>query len=295
MADLSSSDLVQRCRDLLGDHPYETTSTTTTTNATVAVVDGTRWEEGAIGEWQTGTVGYEQFYVQSVSVNNLVTVRGYGGTTAETHTSGDRVFRVESGFKGREIQQAVNQAVLDLWPHAWITGSVSLTWAATTKWFNLNAASLGIVSVMQLYGSSPTQVGIFRDRYYGGGKTYVVRRGLPTALVASTNGMAFPQGVYDTSNALTVTDMRAVTGTTDIKDSSNLPVAEAVTYGAVGRLLKSREIARSIYGQTQTVAGTVGTGARLQAGAWYETEFRRRLETIALRLHQLYNPDQVWS
>jgi len=407
MPDLSSTDLVQRVRDMLGYTPYETTSTTTGTGTTVAVVDGTRWDEGAIGEWQTGTVGYEQFYVQTVAVNNLTVVRGYNGTTAEAHTSGDRVLRIDNdGFSGRQLQQAINQSVLDLWPWVWKTGTVSLTYAGTTKWYNLNALTLGVVGVKQQKNSTTTDVGIFKDRYYGNGLTYLVRRDLPTAVVASTNGMTFPSGVYDTrdpgANAILVTDVRAVTGATDavaeveavtldafsgvdsfkltwnavesaiitrgtnytaagikaviegisgfvgpvtvssvsddgflvtwaipgaqalaplsvtsgvgvtgdvvrvpagsaatttgdIKDTSNLPVAEAVVYGAVARLMRASEIRRVTFGSPLEAVQTSGTGARLQLSGFYEDQYRKRLEELSVRLRQLYTPDSVWS
>jgi len=301
MADLSSTDLVQRVRDMLGYTPYETTSTTTTTSTTVAVVDGTRWDEGAIGEWQTGTVGYEQFYVQSVASNNLTVVRGYNGTTAETHTSGDRVLRIDSdGFSGRQVSQAINQAVLDLWPYVWKTGTVSITYASTTRWFDLNSLTLGISQVTQQKNvTSPVDVGIFRDRYYGDGLTYIVRRDLPTAIAASTTGMTFPQGAYDSrtsgGNTINVTDIRAITGTTDISDTSITPVAEAVTYGALSRLLKAKEIGRIVFGLPLEAVQTSSTGVRLQLGAFYDGEFRKRIENISVRLRQLHHVDQVWA
>jgi hypothetical protein len=302
MADLSVSDLVQRVRDLLGDHPYETTSTTTTTSTTVAVVDGTRWEEGAIGEWQTGTVGYEQFYVQSVAANNLTVVRGYDGTTAETHTSGDRVLRIDSeSFAGRKIQQAINQAVLELWPYVWKTGTVSLTYApTTTKWYDLNAATVGIVKVLQQKSTTIPDYGRFGFTTELGGRPYVVRFGLPAAIAASTKGISFPGGVYDSrdpgANSIIVTDKRIITGTTDIPDSSVLPVAEAVTFGAVARLLKAKEIARVVFGAPLEAVQTSSTGVRLQTAAYYDDQFRRRLETLDYRLRQLHDPDRaMWN
>ncbi len=301
MADLSSSDLVQRVRDMLNDQPYETTSTTTTTSTTVAVVDGTRWDEGAVGEWQTGTVGYEQFYVQSVSSNNLTVVRGYNGTTAETHTSGDRVVRIDrSAFSGRSIQQSITQTLNDAWPMVWKIGTVTLTYApSTTKWYDLNLLTLGISSVKQQKNSTIADIGIFKDRYYGGVLTYIVRRDLPAALVSSGIGMTFPTGVYDPrasgANSIIVTDVRALTGTTDIPDTASLPVAEAFVYGAVARLLRAKEIARVQYGASLEASQTVGAGDRLQVSSWFDKEYRNRIEAISYRLFDLYDPDQVWG
>ncbi len=296
MADLSSSDLVQRVRDLLGDNPWQTTSTTTTTSTTVAVPDGTLWTFGAIGEWQTGTVGYEQFYVQSVSSNNLTVIRGVNGTTAESHTSGDAVIR-NPGFAGRQLQQAITQTLMELWPYVWKVGTDTLTYASTTKWYDLNSLTLGIVNVMQRKNVTPADIGIFNDKVRGHGKYYMTQRNLPTGLVTSTNGITFPAGVYDTSGtySIIVTDIRQVTGTTDIRDTSNEPVAEAVTFGAIARILKASEIKRALYGSSQTTEATVGVGTRLQLGAFYEQEFRKRLTTLQLRLKSLYDPDILWS
>jgi hypothetical protein len=296
MADLSSSDLVQRVRDLLGDNPWQTTSSTTGTGTTVAVPDGTLWSFGAIGEWQTGTVGFEQFYVQSVSGNNLTVTRGVNGTTAESHANGDAVIR-NPGFAGRQIQQAITQTLMELWPYVFKVGAISLTYSATTKWYDLNALTLGIVSVQQQKNVTPADVGVFNDKMYGYGKSYIVRRNLPTALVSSGNGMTFPAGVYDTSgtNAIKVSDIRQITGTTDIVDSSNLPVAEAVTFGAIARILKATEIKRTLYGDALSTEGTVSVGQRLQLGAFYDGEFRKRLVTLQIRLKQLYDPDVLWS
>src|SRR4030042_1156562 len=90
----AKTSLIQDIRDVLNDEPWETTSTTTGTGATVAVPDGTKGAAGDVLEWpDTGTVGGEQALVLSVSSNDLTTDRGFNGTTAEAHTSGDRVLK----------------------------------------------------------------------------------------------------------------------------------------------------------------------------------------------------------
>lgn len=295
MPDLSSSDLVQRVRDLIYERPYETTSTTTDTGTTVAVVDGTRWEEGAIGEWQTGTVGGEQFYVRSVSVNNLTVQRGYAGTTAETHTSGDRVLKNPT-YTYRQIKQSIEQTVLELWPYVYTAGTASITPApSTTYWYDTNAALLGVISVTQLMSLTPEKVGRFGPRPILGasGRLYKIERNLPASLVTSTIGIAFPSGFYHDTNTVTLNYMKAVTGTTDIKDSGNLPVAECVVYGAVSRLLQLQEISRATWGEG--AESNVSQGARLQAGSWYKEEYRNRLQTLGIRIKDFYQPDIIWK
>ena len=288
---VSTSALVPYVRDQLYERVYETTSTTTTTATTVAVTDGTRWAEGDIGEWQTGTVGGEQFYVKSVSSNDLTVVRGYAGTTAETHTSGDRILK-NPRYTYRQIFRALTQALGDLWPQVWTTGTVSITPApSTTIWYNLHASTLGIVSVQQLLGTTPEQgVRYGTHTLHGTGfKQYIAERGMLSGLVASGNGMKFPNGFYATST-VTVTDMRAVTGTSDIEDSTTLPVAEAVTLGAVVRLLGGSEIQRISYAENTDVEPQI----RLAASAYYRREAAAAIEKCARKLNELYVPDVIW-
>ena len=283
---VSISALIPRVRDLLADRPWETTSTTTTTATTVAVPDGTLWAEGDIGEWQTGTVGGEQFYVQAVVANNLTVVRGYAGTTAETHTSGDRVVK-NPVYTYRQITQAITEYVNELWPFVYKTGTVSLTPVSTTVWYDLNALTIGIVSVIQLYGSSNTYAGRFGMR---GNLPFEVDYNLPAALCASGRGMRFPSGMYHSSNTITVTDQRAVTGTSDIEDSGQFPVGDCLVHFAAGRLLQALEIRRVSAGQPSDTAASVSTGARLQTGAWYANLGKQKLELLKQKYEMFYQP-----
>jgi len=283
---VSISALIPRVRDLLADRPWETTSTTTTTSSTVAVPDGTLWDQGDIGEWQTGTVGGEQFYVQSVAGNNLTVVRGYAGTTAETHSSGDRVVKNPT-YSYRQITQALTQGVNALWPFVYKTGTVTLTPSSTTVWYDLNASTEGVVAVVQQYGSSGQYVGRFGQR---GNLPFEWDPNMPTALCASGKGMRFPSGLYDSSNSILVTDKRYVTGTSDIEDSGVLPVGDYLVHFACGILLQSAEIWRESGAALDNVATTVGTNQRLQTGAWFTAQAKKKLEMLAIKFEQKYQP-----
>ncbi len=291
MSAKSISDLIPRTRDLLYDFTWETTSTTTTTSTTVAIPDGTLWSEGDIGEWQTGTVGYEQFYVTTVSVNNLTVIRGYNGTTAETHTSGDRVVK-NPLYSGRQIQQAVTQELGYMWPAVYKTGDVDLTPSATTAWYDLNAATVGIVSVYQQYGSSPTNIGRFG---HPGEFPFEVDYVLPTSLVASGKGIRFRSGMYHATNHIHVIDERIITGTTDIPDDGQFPVADCVVWLAAGRLVESTEIKRDSQGMPQDQTSTVGQGVRLQTGAFLKQQGKKKLEELKYKFESYYNPVRLWT
>jgi len=292
MADKSISDLIPRVRDLLYDTPWETTSTTTTTSTTVAVPDGTLWDFGAIGEWQTGTVGYEQFSVVSVAANNLTVIRGYNGTTAETHTSGDRVVR-DPLYSGRQIQQAITGEMQYLWPFVYKTGDVDLTPSTTTVWYDLNAATVGVVRVYQQYGVSGVSVGRFGQA--GGDFPFEVDYVLPTGLVASGKGIRFRAGMYHASNHIHVIDMRVITGTSDIPDSSQFPVADCLIWLATGRLVEATEVKRDSQGLPQDTLTTVSTGVRLQNGAYFKQQGKKMLELLKYDYKTYYQPIRMWS
>ena len=140
---------------------------------------------------------------------------------------------------------------------------------------------------------------MFRDRYQGDGLSYIVQKNLPTTICASTTGMYFPSGVYDSrtsgGNSIVVTDIRALTGTSDIEDSANLNVAEAITLGAVARLLKAKEVGRTVQGVPASVQASTGTGSRYSLAVAFEQDFRRRLMELQIRLRDIYDPDFLWE
>lgn len=294
MTDLSISDLVPRVRDLLYDTPWETTSTTATTATTVAVPDGTLWSEGDIGEWQTGTVGYEQIYVTTVAANNLTVIRGYNGTTAETHTSGDRVIK-NPLYSGRQIQKAITGEMQHLWPFVYKTGDVDLTPLSTTVWYDLNALTVGIVRVYQLYGASGAGASIGRFGLKGGEFPFEVDYVLPSGLVTSTKGIRFRSGMYHSSNHIHVIDQRVITGTTDIVDTSQFPVADCLIWLAAGRLVQATEIKRDSQGAPQDTQTTVSTGVRLQSGAYFKQQGKKMLELLKYDYQQYYQPIRMWT
>ena len=244
--------LVDDIRDFLGDEPWETTSTTTTTSTTVAVPDGTKWAAGDVGEWTySGTVGGELFLVSSVSSNNLTVVRGYGGTTAETHSSGDRVLK-NPAYYNIHIVEAIDRVIESMYPTVWTSATTTITPNTTATWFDsgLTGTKLsGLIDIIkgeQLYGSSSQYVGTYGSvSPYIPSRSIQFERNLPTALVASGVGVKFDWGFHHASNTITVYWRVKLTPTVvggNYSDLSSGILSEMVALGAVARLLRAKQV-----------------------------------------------------
>jgi len=278
---VSTTDLIPRVRTYLDERPFVTTATATNASTTtVSVTDGTDWEEGAILEFQDNG---EQVLVQSIAANNLTVVRGWAGTTAQTHTS-IQAWR-DPQYTYDNINKCLASAVRRLWPYAWKIVDDSITPLTDgTIWYDVAADALALVNIVQSYGTSPhISLGIYGDGKAN--KQVVFERNLPTAIAASTVGVRFPDGFFHISNTIRIKYAAAITGTTDIEDDGELSVSDAVIYGGLGRLISGKELERVTAGEDQEVSRSVRVGARLSAGAYYERLFRKELEMLRLK-HQ---------
>ena len=283
---VSLSALIPRVRNQLDDNPFATSGSASSSSSVVAVTDGTDWEEGAVGEFSSDG---EQFKVISVSSNNLTCLRGWNGTTAATHTSSETVYR-DPTYGYKQISDALTVALNRLWPYAWKTEAAALTPLSTTIWYNLTATCVGIISAAQLHGTSNNDVSLFGVD----GKPFMFRRNLPTALVASGVGIKFPQGLYHASNSISVTAAARITGTSDIEDSSTLPVGDALVTGALGYVVGNKQIPRVSSGVSRDEAATIGSTARLQTGLVYEQQFVTKLQMLRILHDQLYPIAREW-
>lgn len=285
---VSSADLVVRVRDLLADQPYTTTSTTTGTGTTITIPDTTNWADGDIGEFQAGTVGYEQFLVvgDPPSSTTLTVVRGYGGTTAEAHSSGVSVVQNPTFF-GRQVQQAISDGVRSLWPFVYRVEDIDVTPVIGQGWYDVSGAlddTLGIISVTQMDGTAPNLV---IQKYKA--KDLIFEPEANTDVVASGQALYIPF-FYHQTNTIKVKVMESVTGDADIEDNSLFPVADCVIYLAAGRLVGGGEIQRVSSGTDLETTGTVSTGSRSSAGANFSGIGKRKLEELAITYRRHYKP-----
>jgi hypothetical protein len=278
---VSTTDLITRVRTYLDERPFVTTGSAASSSSVVAVTDGNDWEEGAIGEFQNNG---EQFLVKSISSNDLTCVRGWNGTTAATQASG-QVWR-DPQYTYDNINKCLASAVRRLWPYAWkaVDDTITPSPELGTIWYDL-ADALALINVVQQHGSDDASLGIYGDGRNN--RQVIFEKNLPTGLVASGTGLRFPTGFFSTDNVVRVKYAAAITGTSDIEDDGELAVADAVIYGALGRLISGKELERVTMGEDQEVARSVRVGGRLSAGAYYERLFRKECEMLKLKHQKL--------
>lgn len=211
------------------------TGTINSSATTVPVNDGTDWEEGDVLEFLPDG---ERARVISVSSNNLTVDRGEFGTAAAAHTSGDAIKKNPS-IPITDVHDAIEVTMQNLWPYAWKVAEDTITPSSAT-WFDLNANVIDLVSVNQIYNT--TELGSYGDKSQQHG--VIFQRNLPTALVASGNGLAFPGGLYDSSNTIYVKYRARFTGEVSggaYQEFSVGPAVEVIAHGAAARIAMATE------------------------------------------------------
>lgn len=287
----AKSSLIQDIRNFLDDNPWETTSTTTGTSTPVAVPDGTKWAAGDVGEWSySGTVGGEQFLVQSVSANNLIVVRGYNGTTAEAHTSGDRVVK-NPRYSVAAITDSIERVIDGLYPLAWKTVTTSVTPNLTSVWIDsgLVAADqpnvIDLVGAYQRYGDSNQYLAVYgAPRHNLRSLPVWIERNIPTSFITSGIGVRFAGGYHHTTNAISFVWRVRLTATISGSNYADLTeglMTDAVVFGVVARLLMEKEIPNiSESGRSDQS----GPGTFVQMSQWYDFKKDEALAKLHAKL-----------
>lgn len=284
---VSSSALVQRVRNYLDERPYSTTATATDGSTTsITVGDNTAWEEGAILEFQDNG---EQCLVTSAAANPITVRRGWNGTTTSAHSS--ILALRDPTYLYATILQAVNGSVRRLWPYAYKLGTTTVTPAPTTTvWYSLASATdlVDLVRVQQLHGATNQHVGVFGME--NSGRAVIFARNMPATI--STTGLAlkFPHGFWNNSNVVDVQYRARITGTSDIEDDDDLPVSDAVVYGALELIFLGQEGKRVGEGEDAEPSRSVSVGGRGSLAQVYGSLFRQELQVLKLKHEEKWPP-----
>lgn len=278
MVALTNTLVINRVRDILGDTPWMQGGTgsnfVTGTATTIAVTDGTRWSEGNVMEFQANG---EQAWVQSVSANNVTVIRSIRGTPAAATQATGILFK-DPVYGYSSILNAVNLTIQGLWPYVYkkVSFPTGLTYSASTYWYDLADAAWGLISVTQIQGSSPAYLLPFGHK--GSHYPVVFRKNLPSGLVASGTGMAFPRGWPSTTTVVNVDYAAKLTATQttpptyDDWTDTTLDL-DMLAYGAAARLVKNYEVNRVSDEDTGMGDQSVQAGMRFNIGLRLEAEF----------------------
>lgn len=278
----SQATLIQRVRDLLQDNPWTTPFTVnlaSATTTTVTVSDGTRWEEGAILEFQDNG---EQCYVSSVSGNNLTCIRGFNGTTATTHNGSVTAIPItrDPTFSYKRIVDSIELTIQSLFPYVYKKVTTTVTPVNGTTWYNLAADAIGLIAVAQL--SSTTPYTFYRYGLKGTRRPVAFELNVPTTLAASGAAIGFPRGFATTATSVQVDYAAKLTATIQTSNYSDLSdgiQAECVAYGAAARLVIQQDIQRVTTEDINMGDSSVQPGARSGIGRAIQQE-HVRLRTI---------------
>jgi hypothetical protein len=250
---------------------------------TVGVNDGTEWADGDLVEFQPDG---ELARVTGVSANNLTVVRGVFGTTAATHADTDSIIK-NPAITRQMVKDSIQETFQGLWPMVWKVGTDTVTPLANTEWYDTDALIMDLVAVNQLWTSgSTTKLGIFGDK--GGEKPVIFSKNLPTALVASGKGIAFPGGIYHVSNNINITYRTPFLGSlsgSNYSEISDGPAVDVLAYGAATRIAMGKEAPKTVLEDQAQGEHNTGAGDRLALATFLDNKFRRALNNWS---------DQLW-
>lgn len=275
---LSQATLLNRIRWHLGDLGWETTGSADSATSDVLVADGGDWSEGDVGVWEEDG---DTFYTRDVSGDNVVATRSYYGSTGAAHEAG-RIFK-NPKYKTLEMTNAISEIIEFAlpWPKFYKVTATTITPDAVNKvWYDLAADAYALVRVRQLYGADDRRV-----YEYGGRHIYNrvgFSRGLPTSLVASGVGVAFPDGFAHTTNTVSIDYATKITDTVTSTLYDDFSAGDAITtaieYGAVALLQGSLELRKPRHSADET--------DNLRASSLFERLFQRALATAEKELRQ---------
>ena len=296
---VAQSDVVNDVRQIVQDKPWVDVCTEAmdATETGLDVADGTRWEEGAIVEFEDA--GGEQCLVRSVSSNTLTVVRGWNNTTATTHSINATIVR-DPIIPYINITGTVSRVIKTLWPYVYKVKDVTLTPIAGKKWYDASDSGKGmaLVRAWQIIDNDIADYPFFYGQRNG---AYPIR--FVTGLTAVTDlsaagNMIFVPHFRRTDGSLYVTLAEEITDTvttSNYVDLDDNALRDCVVYGVVAKLIAAYDIPRVTQEDNTMGDETVRPGERTQLGAYWDQEFRKARDSINAHLRRTQPLMQTYS
>lgn len=292
----SRATLVQEVRYILRDTPAadSITGSYSAAGLTLSVADATLYDKGDIIEFKTDG---DTFLVDSAvgtTITMIAAGLGWDGATNANHASG-AVFFLRPAFRFLEIQEAIKQAIIDLWPYGWKSVTDTLIPVAGQTFYD---AATSTTTGMDLIDAHQLNVSSNRNIEYGvwkGAYPIKLERSLPTGLAASTQGYNIPR-LNNTTNPITVRVRAKLTntGTTNYDDLTDGIMTDAVKYEAVARLLANTEVARDTQTDVNQGDSSVVPQARLRSAAYFKQLALEKRLSLKRELEATIPPMPRW-
>jgi hypothetical protein len=240
-------------------------------------------------------IGTEQMYVISVAGQSVGVIRGYGGTTAADHSSGD-IVRSNPQYPAFQVLNALNDDLNDLSsPHRGLyqAKTTTFTYTAGTDGYNLAADVLGVHSVTYVRKTSTKSEPQIRR--------FSVRRNRDTATFASGTALI----LHDPADGEQTVRVEYAAPFTTLTDSTTALSATGLhteaydlpPLGAAVKLMSFKPIPRESMMQQGPVrrAEEVPSGAISQSIRDLRFLREQRIQAEAARLAKMYPVQWVRS
>lgn len=241
---------------------------------------------------QTGAyveIDTELMYVRSISGTTVNVLRGQGGSTAATHSSG-AVVTVNPRFPAHAVLAELNNELAALSSPTnglYKIVTLDLTWS-NRMGYDLTS-STDVLDLLDVawkdYGSLSNWVDVAPARYQ-------LQRNMATSEFASGNAVIFQSGVVEPGRTVRVRYKAPFSAlsllTDDVQSVAGLPATanDIPPMGAAARLAGPGEVRRTfVEGQGDPRAdGDVPVGSRLNAASWLLARREKRIGEEAARL-----------
>lgn len=271
-------------RSYTGQHERTTYLTNSTTGAdlTLAVADGTVVDQGLV------EIDDEILYVESSDAGSVTIPpfgRGYMGSAAAAHTANTQVI-VDPYFPKQAIKDAVNHALLSMYPRVYAVDATELTMIAGVTSYELPAEVDRIISASwQVPGATGYWRPVKRWRADNEASTAAFATGKAIHIADPIPSGRTVRVVY-AKKFVDFVDSSSTFDTSGLLES----MRDVLVYGAAWRLVQFLEVARedldSVQNQERSKYAPAGTASALAARIL--SLYERRIEEERDRLRQLY-------
>ena len=268
--------LISRVRKSLNDNPFVDVCTEAmdTTETDLSVADTTKYDVGAIVEFQDD--GERCLVTALASATVLTVIRNFDGATpgtGTTHAINGQILR-DPVFPYNTIVEEIEASLRGLWPHVYKLKAYTITPVAGTTWYELDdggdiSTAMEISGVVQSVNSKPFWYGTRRGSY-----PVEIYHNVPTTIAGSGVAVNIPF-LRSTATNITVNTIAKITAATsgsNYTDISEGIQADTIRYFAVAGCIANTDISRMTQEDISMSDESVRPMSRTQLSMFWENK-----------------------